>query len=201
MNGLRWRRRYGAGSLWLDSPDDRRERCVFTASDLAAGAPSSRARRPQRSVLSGSCGIAVCVGQVVLLFPNACDGGKRLSGKTLEFVADALGSESMIVSGTSMLRFAAFNVVDISPRLTPQPGVRATFDTNKNAVTFRSAFTASGNGPLSKSQPGTLAPAAVNAFSAGVRLDQCVLEVRHAAALGDAGSIRFGGELCGTSPV
>lgn len=132
-------------------------------------------------------------GTLVLTGSNRFSAGTTLVGGTLELgSAGAIGNAGTIYFAGGTLRYSAANTTDHSARFSVAAGQFYAFDTNGQTVRLAANLTSDGS-LLQKLGTGSLVLAGNNSFSARVLLDDGVLELASAGALGSAGSISFNG--------
>ena len=113
---------------------------------------------------SGPGGLAKAgSGTLFLSSSNSYSGGIAINAGTVNFVAGALGTETITMGGGT-LQWASGNTQDVSRNLaTIGAGAIANLDTNGNNVTF--AYGLSGSGSLTKKGNGNLTFASGNTYS------------------------------------
>ena len=112
----------------------------------------------------GTTSLRTLSGTLSLTNPNTYSGGTTVSGGTLVFSPQSLGSGVVILDG-GILQYAAGNTQDISTQ-TVEFGINGgTIDTNGNNVTYADPVGAVATGPLTKAGAGTLTLAAGSAYT------------------------------------
>jgi autotransporter-associated beta strand protein len=133
-------------------------------------------------------------GRVELSGVNSFLGGTKIDGGVLAVgSADALGNSGTISFGGGTLQYTAANTTDYSGRFSSVAGQAYSIDTNGQAVTFAQDLASSG-GSLAKFGVGSLTLSGSNDLSGGVAINDGLLILGGADALGSSSStIAFGG--------
>ena len=141
---------------------------------------------------SGTNGLTkIGSGVLTLSNTNSYNAGTQINAGTISLGnANAIGAGAINFGG-GVLKYGSIFATDLSSRFTAIPaGVVAGIDTGGNSVTFASVI--AGSGGLQKLGSGTLTLAAANSYTGATWINQGVLSLGSAAALG-SGSINFGG--------
>ena len=115
-------------------------------------------------------------GTLTLTSSNSYSGGTTLSGGTLDFANNSLGSAGAITVNGGTLQWASGNTQDISSRLTLVNGGSATLDTQGNNVTLATGFGGNTSSSLTKIGSGTLTLSGANTYSGGTTISAGTLD-------------------------